>query len=286
MIRTLILLMILFLCALPCHAEHSADSCSSQAFIQVMSWDSLKNGVVFLPHTLKETTTNAISDFWTVLSAPTRINKKSALQLGGLLVAGGILYACDEEIMARVRRSWQHPVHRFIAQTGRDVEPMGQIERMNPYCFMGWGAGTLLGIDPLREASWQIIISLSIASTIKNTGSLFIGRHRPSVSKGAYAFEFWEGVSFPSGHSSNAFQVATILSHHVDYLPFSVLAYGLASCVAFQRLDANLHWTTDVVFGTTVAKTVIRLHEKRTLHIAPKMMNEGKSLGIGMTWTL
>ncbi|MBD3375960.1 phosphatase PAP2 family protein, partial [candidate division KSB1 bacterium] len=148
----------------------------------------------------------------------------------------------------------------------------------------------LLGIDPLREASWQIIVSLTIASTIKNTGSLFIGRHRPSVNKGAYAFEFWEGVSFPSGHSSNAFQVATILSHHVDFPPFTVLAYGLASCVAFQRLDANLHWTTDVVFGallgTTVAKTIIRLHEKRTLYIAPKVMNDGKSLGIGMTWAL
>ena len=57
--------------------------------------------------------------------------------------------------------------------------------------------------------------------------------------------------SFPSGHSSDTFAVATALERHLGWR-FSVPAYGIASYVAISRLPANRHWFSDVVFGSTV----------------------------------
>jgi Iap family predicted aminopeptidase len=81
MIRYVIQILVPVLIARPGRAEQPSDSCYSPAGIQVLTFDSLKNGVIHLPYTLKETTKNTISDFWTILSAPSRINKKSALQV-------------------------------------------------------------------------------------------------------------------------------------------------------------------------------------------------------------
>jgi len=66
--------------------------------------------------------------------------------------------------------------------------------------------------------------------------------------------------SFPSGHTSSAFTVATVLSHH--YSKASIPAYLTAGLIGVSRLEKNKHFLSDVVAGATlgyiVGKTVIR----------------------------
>jgi hypothetical protein len=57
--------------------------------------------------------------------------------------------------------------------------------------------------------------------------------------------------SFPSGHASDTFAVATALERHLGWRG-AVPAYIVASYVAISRLPANRHWLSDVVFGSTV----------------------------------
>ncbi len=66
--------------------------------------------------------------------------------------------------------------------------------------------------------------------------------------------------SFPSGHTSSAFTIATVLSHH--YSKASIPAYLTAGLIGVSRLEKNRHFLSDVVAGATlgyiVGKTVIR----------------------------
>jgi membrane-associated phospholipid phosphatase len=57
--------------------------------------------------------------------------------------------------------------------------------------------------------------------------------------------------SFPSGHASDTFAVATALERHLGWKG-AVPAYIVASYVAISRLPANRHWLSDVMFGSSV----------------------------------
>ena len=66
--------------------------------------------------------------------------------------------------------------------------------------------------------------------------------------------------SFPSGHSMEAFSVATIIARRYGknhrWVPF--VAYGLASFVGFERLTLNVHFLSDVVMGGAIGYSVSR----------------------------
>ena len=65
--------------------------------------------------------------------------------------------------------------------------------------------------------------------------------------------------SFPSGHSMEAFAVATIIARRYGnhrWVPYT--AYGLASLVGFSRLTLNVHFLSDVVMGGALGYTISR----------------------------
>jgi membrane-associated phospholipid phosphatase len=65
--------------------------------------------------------------------------------------------------------------------------------------------------------------------------------------------------SFPSGHSMEAFAVATIIARRYGnhrWVPFA--AYGLASVVGFSRLTLNVHFLSDVVMGSALGYSISR----------------------------
>jgi hypothetical protein len=95
-----------------------------------------------------------------------------------------------------------------------------------------------------------------------------LGRKRPY--EGTSPHE-WVGPSrsafhsFPSGHSQAAFALATVLAmefRHARAVP--PIAYGVATLTALSRINANAHWTSDVLMGAAlghfITKTIVRRH--------------------------
>jgi len=65
--------------------------------------------------------------------------------------------------------------------------------------------------------------------------------------------------SFPSGHSIEAFSVATIISRRYGnhrWVPY--VAYGLAALVGFERLTLNVHFLSDVFMGGALGYSMSR----------------------------
>jgi membrane-associated phospholipid phosphatase len=65
--------------------------------------------------------------------------------------------------------------------------------------------------------------------------------------------------SFPSGHSIEAFAVATVIAQRYRnhrWVPY--VAYGLASVVGFSRLTLNVHFLSDVFMGGALGYSISR----------------------------
>ena len=73
--------------------------------------------------------------------------------------------------------------------------------------------------------------------------------------------------SLPSGHSTLAFALSTILSRNAQSNALKVLAYMSAALTVFSRVYQDYHWTSDCVIGAVigyvVATWVVDLHDSK-----------------------
>ena len=66
---------------------------------------------------------------------------------------------------------------------------------------------------------------------------------------------FWEGgSSFPSGHSTGAFAVATVFAYEYggQHIAVPIIGFSLASVVAASRVSGRQHWLSDVFVGSAL----------------------------------
>jgi hypothetical protein len=208
-----------------------------------------------------------IGDSWFVITSPTRMRLHDALLTLGIGIAAGVAYAHDQEITDAFQRSRGQPLYDLMIKPGRAIEPVGNMGNTLAYYVGGLLIGYAFHLDPLRELTSEFIESHFVSGGARNIAEVTIGRSRPFEDHGPYFFKFQGGSSFPSGHASVVMELATILSHHVHSLPFSIAAYGAATIVCLERIDGKGHWSSDVVVGAAtgqiIAKRVVRLHEQR-----------------------
>jgi len=89
------------------------------------------------------------------------------------------------------------------------------------------------------------------------------------------------GGSFPSGHASGSFALATVFAYEYGrehrWVPY--VSYGLASVVAASRLSAQQHWLSDVFVGGTMGFMIGRFvykhhHDPRIDGLAPRKIDQ------------
>jgi membrane-associated phospholipid phosphatase len=84
-----------------------------------------------------------------------------------------------------------------------------------------------------------------------------VGRSRPYVNEGPYQFAFLGGnASFPSGHTTQAFAVASVIAAHYRVWWVWTAAYGTAALVGYSRIYHDAHWTSDVLAGAAIGTAV------------------------------
>ena len=124
-----------------------------------------------------------------------------------------------------------------------------------------------------------------------------VGRDRPDEGTGTHAFHpFNGGQSFPSGHTTQAFALASVISAHADQPWVSALSYGLAGLVGLSRVEQRHHFLSDVVagglIGTFVGKGVVAHNQKSradarskvTVSFAPVFQPGGYGISLAMVF--
>ena len=118
------------------------------------------------------------------------------------------------------------------------------------------------GVDAI---SASLITGAIIVPALKHA----IGRARPEEQQGPNFFKpsIHGDASFPSGHTTEAFTVASVIAAHYENIWVQGTAYGLASLAGLARLEQNGHYASDVVagalIGITVGRAVTRLNQRQ-----------------------
>jgi membrane-associated phospholipid phosphatase len=134
------------------------------------------------------------------------------------------------------------------------------------------------------------VITFVLTTTIKQ----ITHRHRPYQDAPPNPHE-WDGPfswggpygtfgynSFPSGHSSSVFALATLIGlEYWDTKWVPMVSFGMAGFTALYRLAVNDHWASDVLFGSALGFAIgslVYFNANKKLQIIPV-----SSTGIGAT---
>lgn len=103
------------------------------------------------------------------------------------------------------------------------------------------------------NASEALIYSVAITGILKAV----IGRQRPYVGVSQLEFKPFSISddsyhSLPSGHTTVAFAVSTVMANYLDNTYWKIFWYSSAGMVGLSRVYNNKHWTSDVFLGAAI----------------------------------
>ncbi len=258
-----------------------------------------------------------VDDFGRQATSPFHMDRGDALTLGGgaVIVTGLMLEDRAFDITARDLRA----SNGWIADGSSVVTQLGSTPGIvGAGLFAGYSF--LFGNDYDRRTSellGEALITTSVwVRVLKYVG----GRRRPYTfdAQGYDAGSQWLGPlqhirnpnhlpsgyfeSFPSGHSSTAFALATVFAERYGSTPaVPVIAYTLATMVGLSRVVEHDHWMSDVFVGACIgylcAKDVV-VHggggpghqseiiapERYHLRAYPFLAGDGGGLGLSVTF--
>ncbi|MCR2043244.1 phosphatase PAP2 family protein [Anaerosalibacter massiliensis] len=126
----------------------------------------------------------------------------------------------------------------------------------------------LFGNGKLRFVAVEAAISISISQIIVQILKRSLGRERPyKVLQNINTFGLnLKDYSFPSGHTTAGFSMATIFALNYSYLIIPVIV--LAFIIGISRMYLGVHYPTDVVGGIIVGIVpALFVHFKLLIHI-------------------
>jgi membrane-associated phospholipid phosphatase len=191
------------------------------------------------------------------------------LKLG--LITGGsflIMHTADQPIRDAVLKDQRYYKSAPIV--------FGRIwgEAYMPVVLFGGFAIYSLATDDIktRKIAYEIGQASLYAAAVSFILKLAIGRSRPYLNEGTSHFTPFSSIfnqdnkSMPSGHSTVAFILSTVLSRNVESPVLKVLAYLPAVLTMTSRVYQDQHWTSDTfaggALGYFVATWVVDQHEK------------------------
>ncbi|MBC8646013.1 MAG: phosphatase PAP2 family protein, partial [Thermoanaerobaculia bacterium] len=218
-----------------------------------------------------------------IATAPLGWDRSDWTKLGiGIAAIGGALLI-DEEL----RQSVQQNSNRTTRSVADAVRPFGE--------EYSWGvlggfylAGTVFKDDKAKAvAQDSLASSLIAAGVITPLLKATVGRDRPHETQSTFARSA-NGRSFPSGHTTQAFAIASVVASHYESPWIQTAAYTLAGLVGWSRMEHNAHYASDVLagalIGTVIGRSVVRLHDSERLRISAAPSVNPASPGVALTF--
>lgn len=119
-------------------------------------------------------------------------------------------------------------------------------------------SGLALRDPKMTRTSVQIAEAVVLTKLITGAMKGTFGRTRPYAETGPYELDLLafasehQKRSFPSGHTSRAFAIASVIAHQYDAWWVEASAYSVAASVGMQRISSGNHWLSDVLLGGAI----------------------------------
>lgn len=190
-------------------------------------------------------------------------------KVGLVTAADAAAFASDQSIADFVQRNRSRTTNDFA----KAITPFGggRALQLSAATVL---AGLFTHNTRLRDTGRDAIeASIFAAGIITPAIKRVVGRSRPNAGEGAYAFDPGSGnESFPSGHATNAFAVASVFAAHAHGWLVPTIAYTLATGVAASRMNDNVHFASDVIagaaIGTAMGRSIVARHRAASLGAA------------------
>jgi membrane-associated phospholipid phosphatase len=209
------------------------------------------------------------------LLAKTITHPNDKLIVGTIALTGAemILFSYDAQIKSYVQ-NWRTPqsdkITKYIEPVGRGYVPLGISAGL-------WCYGYLTHNYKWSHAGLKSFKAFIFTDAAVGLIKYSVQRARPYSTENPYnirsIFNTRNNVSFPSGHTADAFALATAICHYIPNKYYHIPIYLLASAVGLSRIHDNKHWASDVmmgaVIGTVVTKTIMKEHRYISRTITP-----------------
>ena len=132
--------------------------------------------------------------------------------------------------------------------------------------------GLLSENNSTKKVGFEILQAACYSGATTTLLKAIVGRARPYTGKGMSRYQPFtildDGFhSLPSGHTTLAFALSTVLAKNTQSGVLRVLAYLPAAMTLFARVEQDYHWTSDcllsAVIGYAVASWVTDLHDQK-----------------------
>jgi membrane-associated phospholipid phosphatase len=158
--------------------------------------------------------------------------------LGVVLLVIATAVALDGRVAAGMA-SWKHAVVDTVVGT---LNPLGSGVTLLVVSAAFGVLGRAQRRSTLHEAAWLSALAFMIAGLVEFAIKHLVGRPRPDT--------VLDVDSFPSGHATSVFAVATVFAAFYPRLRWPL--YALAAAVAAGRVYLQRHYVSDVLAGAII----------------------------------
>jgi len=157
-------------------------------------------------------------------------------------------YKFDYKILRKIletRTPKQNAFYKFISTWNNPVSLSGPTALF----FTGLAKND----DLLQKKALYGVETIAGAELVTFSMKFAFNRPRPYIcDTGFYCVRPAHGKAFPSGHTSEAFAMATAMSIAVPKWYVMVPAYAWASMVTYARVYLGVHYPTDILAGAVI----------------------------------
>jgi membrane-associated phospholipid phosphatase len=200
------------------------------------------------------------SDAGSMIASPLSWGGSEWLRFSAVIAATYAVASEESEVQTwvQVRRNGDtNTVARFAG-------PLGSGRYVLPALIGLYGCGRIAGSDKVARTALLSLESVVLSGVFTGTIKYLTHKQRPnpSLTEGIP----WNGpsfsgthLSFPSGHSTCGFAVATVVAmEYGDHAFVPPLVYCAATLAALSRVNDNAHWMSDIILGSAIGHFTAR----------------------------
>jgi membrane-associated phospholipid phosphatase len=190
------------------------------------------------------------SDWGKFLTYPLHMSG-SDWMIGGAAITSGILLSiADKKVTDQISIGGSSDYHGdfWDIPTAYGYVIYGGVASLGVYL-----TGLFIKNEFVRVTGRMLIESGIYSGSLSYLCKFVIGRERPYISDNQYRFNAFQSnpdyQSLPSGHTTFAFAISTVMAERLDTWWSRVFFYSLAGMTAYARIRNNMHWLSDTFYG-------------------------------------